>query len=233
MPTSSEDDKVPRKRAVRKRATRSSAESVTVSETRVRRPRKSTTKETKESGRKSSTRKKVEEVLEVSEEVEIQEESITEDKVSRKAPTSLGLKKIRISRRQRQQIIAVSMILVGMVASVAVGLTDGGQINVDATIQARSEQINTNTSEDNELITSTVEVPVQNSQKHAVGHLRGRGVGANNPSAPIEPTVAGTSTATSTDVNMDNASSTEAISIENEQGDQNVTEETGDATEDN
>ena len=114
------------------------------------------------------------------------------------------------------------LISIGIGSSAAVGVTDEGQINVQQAIEDRNERIRTNTQDERDVLTSTVEVPVQNSiRSKPQGGLWGR-----SPDDPARQEVVtpepdtGTSTASTTEAT---ASSTDEV-IENEEGGQ---EETG------
>jgi hypothetical protein len=145
-------------------------------------------------------------------EVETVRES--ESSQERKAPTSFARRRAGLMRKRRQQLIVAGFILVGVGASAAVGLTDKGEIDIDATIEARNERIRSNTASEEDMLKSNVELPVQNTTKHTSATLRGRGTGATTPK-PKPPVVAGTSTASTTDATASStaqtASSTEEV----------------------
>lgn len=123
----------------------------------------------------------------------------------RKAPTPLAANKVAKRRRQRQLLVVAIVLASGVGASAAVGLTDAGTIDVQQTIEARNERIRNNQATENDLLKSTVEVPVQNTN---VGKPNGGLVGRGTGGLPPTPPPPATTTATSTEMI---ASSTEAI----------------------
>ncbi len=182
-----------------------------------RAPRKRADSTTPRAPRKRVTKKAVT----VDSEGESLQNEVSETKTPiRKAPTPIAAVKAE-SRATRQQIIVVSLlVIVGIGASAAVGLTDSGAIDVNKTIEERNQRILNNTTDGRDEGTSRdIVVPVQ-TQTRADGGLRGLGVGAQPPVAPP----AATSTATTSDTT---ASSTDAQIEETASStDTTVTEET-------
>lgn len=133
---------------------------------------------------------------------------------NRKAPTLIATGQMVQKKRKKQTIIIGVVLLIGVGLSAIVGYTDKGQIDVQETIEARNERIRTNTTDERDVNTSTVEVPVQNTNTagKADGGLVGRGTGGKKVES-IENVATSTATssnqtATSTEVV---ASSTESI----------------------
>lgn len=198
----SEDIKsAPRKRATRKRATRKTADKSSSEAVRVL--RRGMSKEKEPAAEKKPLR------FPVSKKTAKESDDTAQ---SRKAPTPIARKRAGVRHKRRQQLIVGALLLVGVVASAAVGFTDDGQIDIDATVEARNERIRTNTTDAQDVVTSTMEVPVQTSSvKHTGATLRGRGTGVSNtPSVPmpVSDTDVSSSTATSTD---ETASTTQAV----------------------
>lgn len=201
MASSSEQSRVPRERATRKRASRAAAARTT--------PEQKLTKNTDTVAKARSPENKAEKVKSRS------VEGATAG--NRKAPTSLSAIRRRAQFRRKQFIITGVVLLVGVGASAAVGLTDQGQIDVQETIKARNERIRTNTADERDLINSTVEVPVQDTSavRKADGGLVGRGTGGAvpKPKPKLEPV--STTTATSS---LPTASSTDMTASSTEDG---------------
>ena len=87
----------------------------------------------------------------------------------RKAPTPLAEDKRQSKQRQRRYLVTTILILLGIAGSAAVGLTDSGQIDVNATIQARG-----NNPESEQTIRSKISLPVQNKTRNRPdGGLKG------------------------------------------------------------
>lgn len=191
MPGSSDEQDVPRRRAPRRRTTdpREGRED--------REPRVS----------RRTTRREVS-----APKPEIDTNAVIE---SRKAPTPLAAEKEGQSQRRKKFVVTMVILLVGIGASAAVGLSDSGQIDVQQTIEARNERIRNNQADERDTMISNVEIPVQdtNSVGKADGGLLGRGTGGHNP-APVVEEVA-TTTATSTDMT---ASSTDAVASSTDDG---------------
>lgn len=141
--TSTEETTV--KKAPRKRAT-----STKTTAAKKATPRKTTTRKTpakktttaKASTKKTATKKKNPPVTE--QEVELFEVDTESDMSStRKAPTKFAAEKARKKTRRNQYIVIGLLIMVGVGASAAVGLSDSeaGQINVAQTIRERNERM--------------------------------------------------------------------------------------------
>ncbi|MCA9360355.1 hypothetical protein KC730_00515, partial [Candidatus Kaiserbacteria bacterium] len=131
---------------------------------------------------------------------------VTPDPVEgRKAPTPFALKKKILTKQRKRTIVVAFIMFLGIGASAAVGMTDGGRVDVTKTIEARNERIRNNTPEETDTLGSTVEVPVQDTTANKVpgSNLRGAGKIAPKP-VPVPEVVS--STASSSDVT---ASSTE------------------------
>lgn len=180
--------------------------------------------------RKRATRQSLSEVKKASTKKRLKTPKLKANKKEtnneRKAPTLLASNKlVKVKKRKRSLIICFVMLL-GLVSSAMVSFFDEGQIDVQKTIKERNERIRNNTANENDVLTSTVEIPVQNTNVNTKpdGGLVGRGIGANNPpSAPEpEPTVA-SSTATSS---LDIASSSEvqASSTDNSEEENDIEE---------
>ncbi|MEN9920490.1 MAG: hypothetical protein RL538_383 [Candidatus Parcubacteria bacterium] len=125
------------------------------------------------------------------------EEVIEEPVVKRKAPTPIASEKKKAKTGRRQLIVITLMILVGVGASAAIGLTDKGTINVEETIAWRNEQERAAGRE------SSI-IPVQNTPQVPDGGLIGMGIGG-----PIEGT--GSSTPATASSTPATASSTEPV----------------------
>lgn len=189
MPGSSDEQDVPRRRTPRRR-TASSRE-----EREVREPRVS----------RRVARRDV-----PAPEPEVNTSAVLE---SRKAPTPLAAEKEGQAEKKKKLMIALAILLVGVGASAAVGISDRGPIDVQQTIEARNERIRNNQADESDTITTSIEVPVQDSDSvdKVDGGLLGREVGYQDPNAVV---VAST-TATSTDMA---ASSTEAVASSTDGG---------------
>jgi hypothetical protein len=194
MTSSSDPEKVqkrtPRKRAVRKRATRQSVAASTAPEV-----------VSEKAVRPTKSRRRVpaaEPAARVSAEPTLQE---------RKSPTPLASSRASVKQRKKQLLTVGVVLLVGIGASVTVGLTDSGQIDIQETIKARNERLRNNVPTENDVLTSTVAVPVQNKN---AGKVDGGLVGLGNIAPPTpKPSVPATTTATSTE---GTATSTAAVS---------------------
>lgn len=114
--------------------------------------------------------------------------------VKRKAPTPIASTEAEKRRSNKQLIIALTIIVVGISASAAVGFTDKGQIDVEGTITFRNEQFRASGNE-------SMVIPVQNSPQLPNGGLVGLPPGSeeSNPPVPVEQSEIATSTATSTE----------------------------------
>lgn len=192
MESSSEEQKTPRKTP----RTRTRARRVRSSDsTRPRRDMKAPKRVKKVAPRKVSAPKP--------------EVAVPDKQEGRKAPTPFASsKEISTKKRKRVLIVAVLMIM-GVGASAAVGITDSGQINVQKTIEERNERIRNNTASSQDKLTGNVEIPVQNTSQKPGGGLKGRGVGTKTPVVvtPLESEVASSSATSSDGV----ASSTEDV----------------------
>lgn len=201
MTSSSEERRTPRKRATRKRA----------SSTRV-------AQETALRTRRFASNKDRE--LNIPREVEAPKPAVrpSEPVADRKAPTSFASAKASRSLHKRRLKVVITVLIVGVGASAAVGLTDVGQIDVQKTIEARNERIRNNQADERDLMVSQVEVPVQNTNVgKADGGLVGRGVGTV-PALPkaVPASTTATSTATSTDATASSTSPTDQAASSSE-----------------
>lgn len=205
MAGSSDEQDVPRRRTPRRRT------AVSREEREVREPRIS---------RRSTVRRapaRQEEVVE--EPAPKKEPEITAE--NRKAPTPLSADKLAEIKKRKRTITAMVLMLIGIGASAAVGLTDQGRIDVQQVIEERNERIRNNRPDERDIITSTVQVPVQDTdtQGKADGGLIGRGTGGRAPEPA--PAAVASSTASSTDLVASSteavASSTEAVGETNEE----------------
>ncbi|MCB9812216.1 hypothetical protein H6778_01005 [Candidatus Nomurabacteria bacterium] len=198
MPRSSDEPEVPRRRAVRKRATRRSTRESTAEPVR---------KQQDEVEQKPVKVKKPAPPPETTEE--------------RKAPTSLAGNKAIVRRKRKRLMVVGVLLVVGLGSSAAVGFTDQGQIDVQATIKARNDRIKNNQATEQDLMITQIEVPVQNTNKERKvdGGLHGLGI-QTPPKPPVEvaSTTASSTTASNTDATASStaavASSTEAVSEE-------------------
>ncbi len=128
----------------------------------------------------------------------------------RKAPTSLGVAAKSRQENKKQLTVVVIVLLLGVGSSAMVGLSDAGQIDVRQTIEARNERIRNNQADERDLLTSMVEVPVQNTNpdRKADGGLVGLGTGGAPPKPVLPPATDTASTSSST---SQTASSTEVV----------------------
>jgi hypothetical protein len=132
---------------------------------------------------------------------------------SRKAPTPLAAdKEVKIEKRKKL-VVTLMIMMIGVGISAAIGFTDSGQIDVKQTIEARNERIRNNQADERDTITSTVEVPVQDTDSvgKVDGGLIGRGTGGRTPEPALD---LASTTASSTD---GVASSTEAVASSTEE----------------
>ena len=191
MDSSSDEQESPRRRTSRRR----------VSATTTRVPRRTTTR------RSLAARRQAEE--EVAEQAALQEEIQAQ---KRKAPTPIADEAERALVRKKQFITVAIVMLIGVAASAGVGYMEEGRIDVIETIEARNERIRNNQADERDVITSLIEVPVQNTtERKADGGLIGRGTGGRAPEP--NPSDLASTTASSTD---EMASSTEAIASSTE-----------------
>lgn len=185
MDNLSEEKRTPRKRAVRQRATRE------------RTPREA----------------EVSPVERARPEVPPVAKARVADAVERKAPTPFAASKVVRHRKQKQMATVVGGLLFAVGVSAVVGLTDSGQIDVQKTIEARNDRIRSNTASEADVVVSTVEIPVQNTNaRKADGGLIGRGTGGAAPlpvpaakppvatGSTTEAMITATTTASTTDV---------------------------------
>lgn len=229
---------VPKKRAYKKRSTISSTEPA------KKKPRKRAVRKTATTTESTATPKKIARAK-ISKKTTIKKslkkndateepqpakrssnEKITKtETISRKAPTLLAEDKNIHKLKQKRFITVAVLILIGVSASAAVGYTDKGAINVTQTIEARNERIRTNTASIQDTMSSTVEIPVQDTtrEKKVDGGLIGRGVGSASKKPAVQPNTENLM-ASSTDLvatsTVTTASSTEEVvneSIVNEE----------------
>jgi hypothetical protein len=182
-------DETPR-RATRKRATRKSTTA-----TRKRTVKRTTKKVTEEA---PVTRKKAEPVVEAP---AVETETAHSTASTRKAPTPLAGQRSQKKRKQRRIFIVGVVLAIGVLSSAGIGYTDPGEIDINATIEARNERLRTNTASQNDTEFSRVNVPVQNrgNATEPDGGLRGLGSAPAQPAPPPPATSTATSTATTTD----------------------------------
>ncbi|USN87511.1 MAG: hypothetical protein H6779_03800 [Candidatus Nomurabacteria bacterium] len=154
----------------------------------------------------------------------------------RKAPTTLGVSTGSKSRVSKRGVIIVAVLIVVLGATLWIGFSDKGQIDVSEKIAERNAKIasgDTSSIEESPRGGSQV-IPVQNTTPSVPnGGLRGRGVGTAKVSQPpVEDSIesassTATSTATSTDVSTNeegNSTSTESGATA---GETEVVNETG------
>lgn len=153
-------------------------------------------------------------VAPVAEADEVGDERVSTGEVRRKAPTPVAGEQAVRRERKHQRIVAGTVLFLGIGASAALGFYDKGQIDVNQTIEERNERVRTNNTDERDVSTVLVEVPVVNSENagKADGGLVGLGE-ASSPT-PIPPPVA-SSTASTTD---QTASSTDATATTTESG---------------
>lgn len=152
------------------------------------------------SPRKRATRKKLDDEVVVKRKVPAPKPEIVEPTETRKAPTPFSLDKAIRRKKNKRLTITLGILFLGVGASAAVGFTDMDTIDVQRTIEERNLRIRNNNANENDVIISNVELPVQNtntSQK-ADGGLKGRGTGGT-PSAATLPESISSSTASTTD----------------------------------
>ncbi len=173
----------PKKRAPRKRVPRVeevSTDEVTTPKPRARRPRTTAPR--------------------------VAPEPISEEPV-RRAPTPIQAER-RATKRGNRALVFVAIFFVVVAGSgVAIGMTDGGQIDVVAVVNERNERVGRGEVREGE---STITVPVQNMTGGANGGM----VPADPslvPTPPPTPEETASSTATTTE---ETASSTEAVEDE-------------------
>lgn len=198
------EEKVVRRRRAPARA------SVGGDETSVRKPRKTAVKR---APRKITPNR-------IDEEKVYEVERVVDESSNRKAPTSIRREDISRRRRKKQMIVVGGIMFIGIATSAAVGFTDKGQINVNQTIEARNERIRNNTANEKDIESSTVEVPVQNTNANtnpnagkADGGLIGITPSKGSVPKPVGELVKDTTTASTTEVK---ATSTEPVETEEE-----------------
>ena len=105
-----------------------------------------------------------------------EEEIVSQPKVvsERRAPTTIATEFSQQKAKRKQLIIVGVLMVVGIGSSAAVGLSDSGKIDVNATIESRNNQLNPDGSQ-------PVLVPVQNTSREADGGL----VGLGDQAAPV------------------------------------------------
>jgi hypothetical protein len=195
MSGSSEELKKP-KRAVRQRARRtSSASKERVTRTATKR-RTTKSRASATTARTTPKAKKIEATPEVSQGSE-----------TRKAPTPLADTKKARARRRNRNIITSVLVVIGVVSSAAVGYTDDGRINVNATIEARNERIRQNQLSNPDAPRETIVIPVQNSGPRELNDGR---VGRGKPDPVTPPPSNSVSTTTATTTDSGTATSTES-----------------------
>lgn len=131
----------------------------------------------KRAPRKTAPRKKVQK--------EDDEDLISDSVVTpkRKAPTPIADGVAGKKKSRKQLIVIMTMLVIGVGASAAVGFTDKGQIDVEGVITWRNEQARS-AGNDGAI------VPVQNTPQLPDGGLIGMGIGG-----PIEGTASSTPSA--------------------------------------
>lgn len=193
MSTSSASEEKPKKRATRKRVATTRA-SRTRAATRA--PRKAVPKKTV---RKKTPRKTTAKRVVAAPAPEPAPAPITESAGERKAPTRLAHERSSTKARRNQLIVVAVLLLTGVGASAAVGVTDAGQIDVNKAIEERNERIRSGQGSEEERVF----VPVQNTTANQLpdGGLVGLGIGGaiDEPKPPAPATTTASSTATSTD----------------------------------
>lgn len=142
----------------------------------------------------------------------------------RKAPTPLSAEEVRRVQKRKQRITVLVLLGLGLGSSAAVGFLDTGQIDAEKIIEARNERIRNNQANTEDMQSSTIEIPVQDTGTQ--GKVDGGLIGGAPSSQPSDPVVSASSTATSTD---QTASSTEAVASSTDDG--TVVSEVGEVTE--
>jgi type 1 fimbria pilin len=109
----------------------------------------------------------------------------------------LAAEKSRRKQRQRHLIVVAVLLCLGVGSSAAVGFTDAGQIDIDATIKEKNARIASGQSDERDINDRTLTVPVKNTMSQQVdGGLVGLG-DTRQTAPPSEPA---TTTATSTEM---------------------------------
>lgn len=140
----------------------------------------------------------------------------TEDVVpERKAPTKISQNK-RSWRPSRKLIVVGLVLMSGLGATLWIGFSDQGQIDVSAKIVERNNEIMAGVRPDGDENSATIAksqiVPVQNTNTTVPnGGLRGRGVGTAKVEQPNVPLATSTATSTASSTS-DIATSTEDVS---------------------
>ncbi len=165
------------KRAPRKRVVKSVSET---DDSPKPTPRKRVTKkETDDSPKRTTSRRK----------------TVDEDAPARKAPTPIATQKVPTRKSKKQRYVVIALLVLGIASSAAVGFTDKGSINVEATITERNEQSRA-AGREGEI------VPVNNTDPEPDGGLIGLMEVSSTPVAT--PTASSTeSVATSTEPTRD------------------------------
>jgi hypothetical protein len=128
---------------------------------------------------------------------ESEDTGVTEERTSlRKAPTPIAADKARVKRSRRHITVVLTLLLLGIGSSAAVGFTDKGQINVEAVITKRNDEARAAGNE-------SMVIPVQNTPQVPDGGQIGLGDAPSAPTASSTPPAATSTPAT--------ASSTESV----------------------
>ena len=124
---------------------------------------------------------------------------------TRKAPTSIKAEKTSF-RISGKKVIISSVFVAVLTATIWIGTSDDGQINVSSKIEQRNTQIANGeiTAENSSGVNGSQVVPVQNAPTIPNGGLKGRGVGtppvnSQQASVPASDVSASTTEATSTE----------------------------------
>ncbi|MEZ4104062.1 MAG: hypothetical protein R3B60_02115 [Candidatus Paceibacterota bacterium] len=149
---------------------------------------------------------------EIVEKVEKRIES-SQSTVERKAPANFkaAQKTFKLSRRV---VVTITTIVIGFIATVWIGFSDQGQIDVSARIIEKNAEIMSGIEgEENIAAAKSQIVPVQNTASTNIpnGGLRGRGVGTSKVSQSEIPIATSTATSTASST-LDVATSTEELS---------------------
>lgn len=118
-----------------------------------------------------------------------EETSVKEDRSIRRAPTPIASDKVSKKKSRRQLIVIVGMIVIGVGASAAVGMTDKGTIDVQGVIAWRNEQARS-TGNEGAIVSE------QNSPQLPDGGLIGMGIGGPIGEASSTPGAAASTTPT-------------------------------------
>lgn len=148
------------------------------------------------------------------------QEIIEEEVIERRS--SVRLAEVKKSRRFSRRTIITGVVLVfGLIATIWIGNSDNGQINVSALITERNNQVANGEAGDSDSGDGSAQqvVPVQSSAPTVPnGGLRGQGISNTPPPQPpadIASTTEATTTATTTDntteENSDGTNNTENL----------------------